>query len=238
MSRASFPRVDSATAPDYDGGGMKEILKSLRISFVAGLLVVVPVAASVLLLLGVFNWVTDFLLPQALHAREGSFIYRIIALLVFVLFVTAVGWATRLVVGRRLVALTESLVRRVPLLNRIYSFIKEISQTMLTGQKTMFQRVVLVPHPRPGMYAVGLVTAEAAPEASGKTNSDLMHVFVPASPPMHGFLLLVPRDQVINLDMSVADGMKMLLSGGAVVPMGDAKTVPAAPSPANVSLST
>jgi uncharacterized membrane protein len=211
---------------------MKEFWKGLRNSFFAGLVVVVPVAGSIVILLGLFNWVTNFLLPSSLRGQEEAFVYRVVALVAFVAVVTLVGWVTRLVAGRRMIALTESIIARVPLLNKIYGFVREVSHTMLTGQKTMFQRVVLVPHPRPGMFAVGFVTSERAEEARAKTNSDLLHVFVPASPPTHGFLLLVPREQVVDLDMSVAEGMKMVLSGGAVVPPHIPKAQPTVSPPA------
>jgi uncharacterized membrane protein len=208
---------------------MNEFWKGLRNSFFAGLVVVVPVAGSIVILLGLFNWVTNFLLPASL--RE-TFIYRVVALAGFVALVTLVGWVTRLVIGRRMIALTESVIASIPLLNKVYAFVKEVSNTIFKGQKTMFQRVVLVPHPRPGMFAVGFVTSEHAEEARAKTNSDLLHVFLPASPPAHGFLLLVPREQVIDLDMSVAEGMKMVLSGGAVVPPHTPKTQPTVSPPA------
>lgn len=205
---------------------MKHFWKGLRISFFAGLLVVVPVAASILILLGVFTWLTNFMLPESLHTRDWAFFYRVLALLIFVVFVSAVGWATRLVMGRRVVAMTEALLHRVPLLNSIYGFVKQVSQTMFSGRKTMFKRVVLVEFPRPGIYSIGFVTSEAEGEVQTKTKETVINVFVPTTPnPTSGFLVLVPREQVRNLDMSVADGMKMVISGGAVMPQYPANPV-------------
>ena len=136
-----------------------------------------------------------------------------------VLFTSAVGWVTRLVVGRRMISLTEELIGRVPVLNKTYGFMKEISQTLLSGRKTMFQRVVLVQFPRPGVYSIGFVTSETGGEAQVKTKETVVNVFVPTTPnPTSGFLLLVPREKVIALEMSVGDGMKMVISGGTVVP--------------------
>src|SRR2546422_9663694 len=102
---------------------MNGLWATLRKSFFAGLVVVVPLAGSVVILLGLFNWVTGFLLPRALQNQTNAFLYRVIALLVFAFLVTAVGWVTRLVIGKRLVAFAERVVGRVPLLNRIYSFV-------------------------------------------------------------------------------------------------------------------
>jgi uncharacterized membrane protein len=203
----------------YDDGVMKDTMTNLRRSFFAGLLVVVPVAASVLILIWLFNWVTDFMLPPVLQDKMLTPVYRVVVFVLFVLLTTAVGWVTRWVVGRRMVSLSEELIGRVPVLNRTYSFLKEISQTFLGGRKTMFQRVVLVEFPKEGMYAVGFVTSETGGEAQAKTKEQVVNVFVPTTPnPTSGFLVLVPQEKVIPLDMSVGDGMKMVISGGSVVP--------------------
>lgn len=198
---------------------MSEMWKNLRNSFFAGLLVVVPVAASLLILLGIFTWVTDFMLPDALRQQMLTPLYRILALILFVGFTTAIGWVTRLVVGKRMITATETIIGRVPLMNKTYGFMKEISQTLLSGRKTMFQRVVLVEFPRPGVYSIGFVTSETGGEAQAKTRETVINVFVPTTPnPTSGFLILVPRAQLIELEMTVAEGMKMVISGGAVVP--------------------
>ena len=196
---------------DYDGGVMNDRLKSLRNSFFAGLLVVVPMAVSV----AVLWWLVTLLTNWLPEARQTP-VNRVVALVCLVVATTVVGWVTRLMIGKRLVAVAENVIRRVPLLNKMYGFIKEVSQTLLSGKQTMFQRVVLVPHPRPGMYAIGFVTSESGGELRAKTNAALLNVFLPSSPPTNGFLLLVPREQVIELEMSVADGMRLVLSGGAV----------------------
>jgi len=198
---------------------MNDRWRSLRNSFFAGLLVVVPLAGSVFLVLWLFTFVTDFLLPASLRTEVWTPLYRLAALLAFVVLTTAMGWITRLVIGRRLVAVIERLIDRVPLFNKTYGFVKEISHTVLTGQKTMFQRVVLVEFPRPGMWAVGFVTSEATGEPQIRTREQVINAFIPTTPnPTSGFLVLVPRDQVIELDMSVAEGMKMVISAGSVVP--------------------
>jgi uncharacterized membrane protein len=117
------------------------------------------------------------------------------------------------------VTLTEQAVARVPLLNRIYSFFKEVSNTMFSGKKSAFERVVLVEFPRPGVYSIGFVTNETQGEAQALTQETVVNVFVPTTPnPTSGFLILVPRKQIIEMKMSVADGMKMVISGGAVTP--------------------
>jgi uncharacterized membrane protein len=198
---------------------MNDLWITLRKSFFAGLVVVVPLAGSVAILWALFDWVTDFLLPRTLQNHTNAFFYRVIALTVFAFLVTAVGWITRLVIGKRAVALAEKAVARVPLLNRIYGFVKDVSNTMFSGKKSAFQKVVLVEFPRPGVYSIGFVTSETEGEAQVLTRETVVNVFVPTTPnPTSGFLILVPRDQLVEMKMSVADGMKMVISGGAVTP--------------------
>jgi uncharacterized membrane protein len=208
---------------------MTETWKNLRNSFFAGLLVVLPAAASVLILVWLFTWVTDFMLPEVLRKQMFTPLYRVIALVVFVALTMVVGWVTRMVMGRKIVTLTEAIIAHVPLLNKLYGFVKEISETVLSGHKTTFQRVVLVQLTRSETYTLAFVTSEKEWEAQAKTKQVLMNVFILASPPTHGYVISVPRDQVIELDISVADAMKMVISGGTVGPSHEGKTQPPAP---------
>ena len=173
---------------------MNSFWKSARNSFFAGLVAVVPIAGSLIILLWLFNMVTDVLLPR--FAREQletlpypEFLFRVLALVIVVALVTMVGWVTRLVVGKRLQTMMETLLGRVPLLNKVYAFMKEVSHTMLGGKKTMFQRVVLVEYPRVGIYSLGFVTNEFSGEAEAKTGKGLISVFFPTTPnPTSGWL--------------------------------------------------
>ena len=193
---------------------MSQSWKSLRNSFFAGLLIVLPVGAS----LGVLWWVVMLVtawLPERFSAPQ----HRLLAVLMLIGLTIGVGWLARRVVGKRLIAVAEMLIRQVPLLNRIYPFMKEISDTVLSGKKTMFQRVVLVEFPRAGVYSIGFVTGATAGEAQAKINQPLLNVFVPTTPiPTSGFLIFVPPANVLDLEMSVAEGMKLVISGGTVVP--------------------
>jgi uncharacterized membrane protein len=105
------------------------------------------------------------------------------------------------------------------MINKIYGAIKEVSNAFLGQDRGTFRKVVLVECPRKGMYAIGFVTSEVKGEAQMKTEETVVNVFVPSTPnPTTGFLLLVPKEQVIPLDMSVEDGLKMIVSGGIVTP--------------------
>ena len=193
---------------------MSQSWKSLRNSFFAGLLIVLPVGASLGLLWWVVMLVTAWL-PERFSAPQ----HRLLAVVVLIGLTIVVGWLARRVVGKRLIAVAEMLIRQVPLLNRIYPFMKEISDTVLSGKKTMFQRVVLVEFPRPGVYSIGFVTGATGGELQTRINTPLLNVFVPTTPiPTNGFLIFVPQDHVVNLEMTVAEGMKLVISGGTVVP--------------------
>ncbi len=193
---------------------MSQYWKSLRNSFFTGLLVVLPVGASLGLLWWGVMLVTAWL-PEQFSAPH----YRMLAVVVLVVLTIGIGWLARRVAGKRLITVAETLIRQVPLLNRIYPFMKEISDTVLSGKKTIFQRVVLVEFPRPGVYSIGFVTGITGGEAQTKMNAQLLNVFVPTTPiPTNGFLILVPQEQVVNLEMSVAEGMKLVISAGTVVP--------------------
>ena len=199
--------------------GVKRWWHTVRRSFLAGLLVVVPVAASVFFVLWVFRVVTDLLLPSVVEERDATLVPRLVALVAFVAMATLVGWVTRWVVGRRLVAAGEKIIGRVPLWNQTYGFMKDVSETFLGEKGSLFHRVVVVEYPRPGLYTLAFATADTGGEVDARTNRPLVSVFLPTPPnPTTGYLALFPREQVVDLEMSVVDAMKMSFSGGAVVP--------------------
>jgi uncharacterized membrane protein len=215
---------------------MQKTLKNARKSFLAGLLVILPVAGSIWIIWKLFETFTNLLLLPIWKDDPWTPLYRVIALAVFLLLVTLVGWVTRLMAGKRIIALTEHFIGRVPLFSKIYLFIKEVSNTMLGQRKTVFDRVVLVEYPRPGIYAIGFVTNESVAEIQYRTKEHTINVFVPTTPnPTSGFLLVIPRNQTTNLDMTVADGMKLVISGGAFSPSWTPPRVANAPDPGPVN---
>jgi len=120
--------------------------------------------------------------------------------------------------GRKLVDIGERLVARIPLVRSIYSGVKQLLETVVSNNGS-FRKVVLIEYPRPGLWTVAFLTGEGQGEAQLKTGQDVINVYVPTTPnPTSGFFLMVPRKDVIELDMSVDEGLKMILSVGAVVP--------------------
>jgi uncharacterized membrane protein len=116
----------------------------------------------------------------------------------------------------------ELLLDRVPLINSIYRSVKQIVQTFNQQKKAVFQEVVLLEYPRKKCYVLGFLTSTAMGETQDATTEHIVNVFVPTTPnPTSGFLLMLPEDDITRLDMSIADGMKLIISGGAVVPNGN-----------------
>ncbi|MDR2812279.1 MAG: DUF502 domain-containing protein [Puniceicoccales bacterium] len=136
-----------------------------------------------------------------------------------VLVITALGYFSRYFLGRAVIHLTERIIDGVPFVNTIYKTVKQVVETFNKNRETLFQTTVLIEFPHKGMYAIGFLTSDGQGEVQVKTKEHVVGVFMPTTPnPTSGFLLLVPREDIVFLDMSVADGMKMIVSGGVVSP--------------------
>lgn len=212
----------------------KTVLASLRAAFLAGLVLLAPIAVTLyvfnLLVTAIgggfrkhfFGWVPQNLLPDFIwdfFASIPEMVWNFLATLLALAAITALGYISRWFLGRFFVNTTEHIIERVPFINTVYKSVKQIVQTFSTQQKAIFQEVVLLEYPRKGVYVLGFRTSTSKGEVQERTSSELHNVFVPTTPnPTSGFLLMVPKDEVIVLDMSVGDGMKLIISGGAVVP--------------------
>jgi uncharacterized membrane protein len=133
-----------------------------------------------------------------------------------------IGFAARIIMLRNIFGFGERLLCKVPMVSTVYKSLKEMSLAFLSNQNSVFKKVVLLQYPKNGVYAIGFITSEAQGEIQAKTKETVVNVFVPTAPnPTSGMLVLVPREDIIMLDMSVAEGMKMIISGGAVTPRAD-----------------
>jgi len=198
-------------------------MATLRRYLVAGLLVWVPVGVT-LLIVGFLVDLMDqtlLLLPVSLQP-EKLLGFRIpglgLVLTAVVVFVT--GVIVTNLFGMRIVNIGERLLQRIPLVRSIYASVKQVTQSLFSSGKS-FRKVVLVEYPRKGMWSLAFQTGAGAGEISRKTGKNIANVFIPTTPnPTSGFFLMVPHEDVIELDMSVDDGLKMLLSVGVVIPEG------------------
>lgn len=199
-------------------------------NFLAGLAVVMPVALSVAVVLWLFGTVSNFtdtllfFLPRDLtHAQGGTgpmfWYWKLIALGLAVVLIAGVGRITRHYLGRRLISWVDQVILSVPLLNKIYSVLKQVNEAFSLGKKGAFQTVVLVEFPRPGLYALGFVTGEHENEIEKAVGDRAVTVFVPTTPnPTSGFLLVVPERQLRPLRMPVGDAVRFIVSVGAITP--------------------
>ncbi len=202
--------------------------RRLRNAFIAGLVLLAP--------LGVTYFVLDFLrskigsrvtamIPQSALPPDirqlpiVDFTLDMAAVIIVVLAITLLGFFSNYFLGKVMIKGTERVIDRVPFINAVYRTVKQIVETFSKQQKAVFQKVVLTEYPRKGVYVLGFLTSEARGEVQEKTGAEVVNIFVPTTPnPTSGFLLMVPKDEVIEMQMSISDGMKLIVSGGAVSP--------------------
>lgn len=204
----------------------KSLFARWRASFFTGLAVILPgvvTLAIVKWLFGSVASITDsllFFLPDNVtHDSLGRvyWYWSLLAIGLAAVLITGIGVLARYYIGKRLIDFADSLMLRVPILNKIYGTIKQVDRAFTSGKKSSFQTVVMVEYPREGIYSVGFITSEQADEVNEKTNKKCVCVFIPTTPiPTGGFLIIVPEEKVIKLNMSVEDGFKYIISIGAI----------------------
>jgi uncharacterized membrane protein len=190
----------------------KNLRTRLKRYLVAGILIWVPAVVTFLILRFIIDLIDRIILVLPEAYRPES-----------LLLVT--GFLAANIVGRRLVARWESLVARIPLVSPIYGGAKKVSETLLSDQGQAFRKVLLVEYPRRGIWSLAFLTAAQLGEVQAKTGKEVACVFVPTTPnPTSGFIIMVPRDEIVVLDMSVDEAFRMIVSLGVVVPDWPAKT--------------
>jgi uncharacterized membrane protein len=211
----------------------KSIFARWRTSFLAGLAVTLPAIVSVAAVMWLFRTAsnfTDTLLFFLRFVLDKKYIYEngisgdlfwywsVLAFTLAVGLISVVGLLARYYIGKRMIEWLDAAMMQVPLFNKFYGAIKQVNEAF-SGNKNSFKTVVLVEFPREGMYSVGFLTSEQHAEVQQKTKEKVVAVFIPTTPnPTSGFLVLVPEDKVTKLDMSVADGIKYIVSLGSIAP--------------------
>lgn len=215
----------------------------LRNNFLAGLVVVAPIAVTLWLIWTFVGWIDSWVLPfvpAAYHPDtllthwfgESEWFRRIfgdnvhvnirgVGVVLFIVFTVIVGWVTKGLMGRSLLAWAEGLVDRMPVVRSLYNGIKQIAETVFAQQESKFDTACLIEYPRKGIWAIAFISTTAKGEISRRipTDEDVISVFMPTTPnPTSGFLLFVPRSSVVELDMSVEDAAKLVISAGLVYP--------------------
>lgn len=199
------------------------MFKNLKKNFFTGIMILLPAIVTI--------WVVEFLVirlnrlvlePTVRHLPAyigGDFllgnIIKIAVLSLIILIIAFIGFGTRVLFLSRFFSYWEKKLFQIPMIGKIYSSTKDMSHAFLGQSKGIFTRAVLVEFPYPGTYAIGFVTSESHGEIRDKTMEKIINVFLPTTPnPTSGFLLLIPEKRLVNLDMSIDEGLKLVISGG------------------------
>jgi uncharacterized membrane protein len=199
------------------------VFRSLKKSFVTGLVLTLPIGITVFAVCAMLRYVGDpasKILFGWLDVGSGApkSLIDVVSIVLVVFIIIAVGFLSKLFLGRFVIALAERLINHVPLVSTVYKTVKQVIETFGSGN-TAFSQTVLLEYPRKGTYAIGFLSSPMEGEVLDKTGEKMVNIFVPTTPnPTSGFLLMVPERDVVKLEMSVADGMKLIISGGIVIP--------------------
>ncbi|MFL2764474.1 MAG: DUF502 domain-containing protein [Rhodobacteraceae bacterium TMED160] len=209
------------------------MLARLRTSFLTGIVVIAPVALTIWLIWSVIGWFDGFVLPFVPDAYRPEEILntifgydlklniRGVGVVVFLVFATLVGWLAKGLIGRSFIKYAENLVNRMPVVRSFYSGIKQIAETVFAQQERSFEKACMIEYPRKGIWAIGFISTTAKGEIADRNSSNgpMVSVFVPTTPnPTSGFLLFFPKKDIIELDMSIEDAAKLVISAGLVYP--------------------
>jgi len=202
-------------------------MANLRKYLIAGLLVWLPLAATVFVIRVLITLMdrTILLIPPEWRP-ENVLGFSIpgfgVIVGIFILLITGMFAAN--LFGRRLVSFWESILGRIPLVRSIYSSVKQVTETLFSSNSKSFRKVVLIEFPRQGTWSVGFVSNRGMQKAIDATGQELVSVFVSTTPnPTTGFLMMVPASELIELDLTIEEAFKYIISMGVVVPEGPAK---------------
>lgn len=191
--------------------------RRLRRYFFTGLVVLAPLGVTAAILVWLFN-ALDAILGRPLQRLLGMHVPGL-GLVLLLGAVLTIGWLAHYAAGRQLIAWWNGVLARFPVTARIYNAASQIVQAVMGGNRRVFLRTVLIEFPTPGSYAIAWVTAEANPFAEATLGEPCVNVFVATTPnPTSGYLLIVPKSRTKPVDLSIEEGMKLVISAGAVLP--------------------
>lgn len=207
-----------------DSPDSRSSLVTFRNAFFSGVLLLAPLIVTIWAfgviidkVGGTFWPVYQEYLPE--YLQKVPFLWHLLATIVVILLITAFGLLSNYFFGKFFISVAERTIQRIPGVGAVYQSVKQIVGTFGSQNKNLFNKVVLVEFPRKGAWCIGFLTNKAQAEPHRVIGTETWTIFVPTTPnPTSGFLLIVPREEVTELDMSVGDGMKMIISGGAVLP--------------------
>ncbi len=194
----------------------------LRAYLFTGILVTAPVAITLYLAIKFVLWI-DFLVNKVMppQYKFDNMPYTIpgLGLLIAVAVLIFIGMFAAGFLGRFFLKLGEWIVYKLPLVSSVYSVLKQVFETFFSSKTQAFSKVVMLEYPRKGIWILGFVSSELQGELKAKTPKHMLNVFIPTTPnPTSGFLVFVPKEDCIELDMTVEQGLKFVISGGLVEP--------------------
>jgi len=196
----------------------KSIFANFRNYFIAGIVVLIPIGITVYLTL-FFIKISSKILPNEINPNH-YLPYNIpgLEILISLVLITFIGWISLSFLGKKLLNIFNNILKKIPILRTIYSAILQMTETFTKSDNNK-KNVVLIEYPRKGMWAVGFATKENSTEMTTKTKKNLINVFVPTTPnPTSGFLLMIPKDEIIYLDLSFEEASKFIVSAGTSNP--------------------
>lgn len=209
------------TPPASTFGG--RLFHRLRNYLIAGILVTAPIGLTVWFSWAFVAWIDDRVMPlvPSQYHPETYLPFSIpgLGLIIVLTGLILIGALTANLLGRSFLRMSERLLERMPIIRGVHATIKQVFETVLSHQSDAFRQVVMVEYPRRGIWALGFLTGETLGEVQNLTKERVLNIFLPTTPnPTSGFLLFVPQEDVLILDMTVEEGIKMVMSGGIVTP--------------------
>ncbi len=201
----------------------------IRAYFFTGILVTAPVSITFYMAYKIILWIdagVGRLLPPQLKTYYNDLPFTIPGLGVVVLIVSmiVIGMFAAGFVERFFIRLGDWIVKKMPVVSTVYSLLKQVFETFLSNKNQAFSQVVLLEYPRKGIWILGFVSTETGGEVKKIMNKEMLNVFIPTTPnPTSGFLIFVPKEDVVFLQMTVEEGLKFVISGGIVAPQEDEK---------------
>ena len=217
--------------PDPLSPRRRSFAVGLRSSFLTGLVVVLPIGLTIYLIWSVIGWLDGWILPlipEAYHPEEliqhvlgphRGFPVRGVGVVVFLVFTTFMGWIAKGIIGRSVLMWLDRLVDRIPAVRSLYGGLKQVAETVFNKTESSFHKTCLVEFPQPGVWIIGLISARPKGEIAEKLGPDVIAVFIGLTPFTSGFVVFVPRKDVIELDLTVEEAAKLVASGGLVYPV-------------------
>ena len=195
----------------------RSIFAKIRNNFIAGIVVLIPIGITIYLTLFMIS-ISSKILPKEINPNH-YLPYDIpgVEIIITLILITLIGWLSLSFIGKRMLSLLNSILKRIPILRTIYSALGQMTETFTKTDNK--KNVVLVEYPRKGSWAVGFATRENSGEISDKLKKNLINVFVPTTPnPTSGFLLMYPKEDVIYLDLTFEEASKFIVSAGTSNP--------------------